>query len=333
MILAEKIMNLRKQNGWSQEELASRLDISRQSVSKWESGASVPELDKIVRLSEIFGVSTDYLLRESEETIPDVIFAQESCSETQETRRVDMAEAAAYLDTVQNSAKKMAAGVAVCVLSPVPLIVLGGMSEEKVISITENMAGAIGLTILLLVIAAATACFIMTGMNMEKYKYLETDALSLSNDTAEMAAAKKEEFEPVYRKCVVAGVTLCIISAVPLMVASAFDVEILYIYCVGILLAMVSCGTFLFVWSGTVWGSFQKLLEEGDYTREKKFSDKKNGNLKTVYWCTVTAIYLGVSFLTKRWDISWIIWVLAGVLFAAVLGIAAMMRNSSNKEE
>lgn len=64
MILAEKIIKLRKQNGWSQEELAAKLEVSRQSVSKWESAASVPELDKIIRLSEIFGVSTDYLLKD-----------------------------------------------------------------------------------------------------------------------------------------------------------------------------------------------------------------------------------------------------------------------------
>ena len=48
-MLSEKIMDLRKQRGWSQEELASRLDVSRQSVSKWESAASVPDLDKIIR--------------------------------------------------------------------------------------------------------------------------------------------------------------------------------------------------------------------------------------------------------------------------------------------
>ena len=66
MSLAEKIMNLRKKRGWSQEELASHLAISRQSVSKWESGASVPDLDKILKLSEIFNVTTDYLLKETE---------------------------------------------------------------------------------------------------------------------------------------------------------------------------------------------------------------------------------------------------------------------------
>ena len=54
MKLAEKIMTLRKQRGWSQEELAQQLSVSRQSVSKWESGASVPDLDKILKMSEIF---------------------------------------------------------------------------------------------------------------------------------------------------------------------------------------------------------------------------------------------------------------------------------------
>ena len=64
MILAEKIMEMRKKNGWSQEELAYQLGVSRQSVSKWESGASIPDLERILKLSEIFGVSTDYLLKE-----------------------------------------------------------------------------------------------------------------------------------------------------------------------------------------------------------------------------------------------------------------------------
>ena len=68
MILADKIIDLRKKNGWSQEELAEMLDVSRQSTSKWEGAQSVPDMARIVRLSEIFGVSTDYLLKDDLET-------------------------------------------------------------------------------------------------------------------------------------------------------------------------------------------------------------------------------------------------------------------------
>ena len=69
MILADKIIDLRKKQGWSQEQLAEQLGVSRQSVSKWESAMSVPDMDKIVKLSNIFGVSTDYLLKDEIEEI------------------------------------------------------------------------------------------------------------------------------------------------------------------------------------------------------------------------------------------------------------------------
>lgn len=72
MILAEKIMMLRKRNGWSQEDLANELNIFRQSVSKWESSMSVPDLDKILKLSELFGVTTDFLLKDEEEMITEL---------------------------------------------------------------------------------------------------------------------------------------------------------------------------------------------------------------------------------------------------------------------
>lgn len=67
MKLAEKIQDLRKKNGLSQEQLADQLGISRQAISKWESEQSSPDIDKIVLLSEFFQVSTDYLLKEEKD--------------------------------------------------------------------------------------------------------------------------------------------------------------------------------------------------------------------------------------------------------------------------
>lgn len=66
MNFAEKIFTLRKSNDLTQEQLAEELNVSRQSVSKWESGQAIPELEKIVSMSQIFGVTTDYLLKPSE---------------------------------------------------------------------------------------------------------------------------------------------------------------------------------------------------------------------------------------------------------------------------
>lgn len=64
MTLGEKIQDLRKKSGMSQDTLAEKLEVSRQAVSKWERDEAVPEADKIVRLAKLFGVSTDYLLME-----------------------------------------------------------------------------------------------------------------------------------------------------------------------------------------------------------------------------------------------------------------------------
>lgn len=61
--LADRIQQLRKQNGLSQEQLADKLHVSRQAVSKWESAQSQPDLDEILAMSELFQVSTDYLLK------------------------------------------------------------------------------------------------------------------------------------------------------------------------------------------------------------------------------------------------------------------------------
>ncbi len=65
MAISEKILKLRKDKGLSQEAFAEALGVSRQSVSKWESGDVLPDSDKIILMSELFGVTTDYLLKKS----------------------------------------------------------------------------------------------------------------------------------------------------------------------------------------------------------------------------------------------------------------------------
>ena len=117
MDIGGKIMTQRKLRGWSQEELANRLQVSRQSVSKWESGASTPDLDRIVAMSQLFGVSTDYLL--TGQSLPD----EELTSETLPC--VTREEALDYLDRTRRYAPRIAGAVAALVVSPAPLILMG----------------------------------------------------------------------------------------------------------------------------------------------------------------------------------------------------------------
>ena len=95
MNLSEKIFNERRKLGLSQEQFAEKMQISRQAVSKWESGQSTPDLDKIVLMSQIFGVSTDYLLKETVDTVENTesTIAGDSIYDSSNSRKNDMADA------------------------------------------------------------------------------------------------------------------------------------------------------------------------------------------------------------------------------------------------
>ena len=130
MILANKITEERKKNGWSQEELANQLGVSRQAVSKWESASSVPDLQRVLELSKLFGVTTDYLLKD--EIGPEPV-AERMVYSGEELRKVSMEEANAFLALKEKGAEIVANATTLCIISPILLIVLGAISEDQIL--------------------------------------------------------------------------------------------------------------------------------------------------------------------------------------------------------
>lgn len=315
MILAEKIIALRKRMNWSQEELAEKLDISRQSVSKWEVGATIPDLDKILKMSELFGVSTDYLLKDEMEgtDLP-------GGRDIPEGRVISVEEANAYMNTAREVCGKIATAISLFILSPVCLIQMAGMSEGSAL---EDRMAILGVIILLVVVAVGVAICIFNGMKLEKYKYIETEEFSLQYGVEGIVEKRKSEFEGRLRLSVVVGTVLCIIGVIPLLLASVFtESEGALTGCVCILLLFVAAAVHLFVRTGIVKESYDKLLQCEEYTVENKTVNKKVSFFPQAYWLIVTAIYLGYNFYTgDGWGRSWIIWPVAGVLFAALYGI------------
>ena len=331
MILSEKIIMLRKKYGWSQEELAERLDISRQSVSKWESGASIPDLERIVGMSQLFGVTTDYLLKdEMEETE----FADGMTPEITEGKVITVEEANTFLEATKKYAAHIAPAVSLCVLSPVVLLWLLGMAAAKRGAITENVAGGIGLIVLLLMVVVAVAVFLLTGIPYNKYEYLEKEKLTLQYGVSGIVEKAKETFAGTYRICITLGVVLCILGVVPLLIVSIFFGNNGYavILATDVLLIVVAIAVWLFVWSGIIWGGFQKLLQEGDYTVENKAVNRKYEHVTAIYWCVWTALYLAISLPTMRWDITWVVWPVAGVLYGALLAFLKIKNRKAEHE-
>lgn len=319
MNLADKIISLRKKNGWSQEELADRLDVSRQSVSKWESAQSTPDIDKILALSTIFDVSTDYLLKDlSDETRVEHI-----------TRRlVTMEDAKAFLSLRAQAAKQIGAATMLCILSPLPLIWLSWLSEELDL-ISEYAAAALGFTSLLLLIASACGLFTTCGMKVKPFEYLEQEEFDTEYGVISMVRQAQIDFLPTYTRFNCIGTMVCILCGIPLFLCGAVGNDTFWgPIGVMITLPMVSSGVFCFIYSGVNWAAIQKLLQEDDYTPINKHISQRMSAVSTVFWLITTACYLLWSFYTFDWYVSWIIWPVNGLLFAALrVGMRQFFRN------
>lgn len=315
MILADKIIDLRKKNGWSQEELAEKLGVSRQSVSKWESGMSVPDLNKIIAMSELFGVSTDYLVKDTlDEPTPSETAARD---DNAGTRTVSAEEANRYMDLVEIISKRIALGVALCILSPITLILLGGFSDADVMlghpAMSEGMALSLGLIVMIMLVACGVAIFIPNGLRLSEFSYLEEECITLEYGVQGIVEKRRDAYRPRFSAMITFGVVVCIVSVLPLLILGVMEAaEITLVGSLGFLMAVCALGVALMVRACYINGSFQKLLQTGDYTEEQKQGRSAlQEAISGAYWCLVTGIYLWWSFTSRDWHITWIIWVIA----------------------
>lgn len=326
MILADKIVTLRKRAGWSQEELAAQLGVSRQSVSKWEGAQSVPDMQKVVQMSRLFGVTTDYLLKE-ELGEPEPAPAESDAP----LRRVTMEQAADYLALRQAAAPKLALATLLCVLSPVALLLLAALSDRPGAALSENAAAGIGLCVLLVLVAAAVAVFITCAAQVKAYAFLETEPFETAYGVTGMVRERRAAAAPEHTRGKVAGTVLCILSAVPLFIAVCLNgPDLLYVAAVCLLLVLAGVGSAVFVSGGVYWAAMDRLLEEGDYVRPRKRQNGVAGAISSIYWLTVTAAYLLWTF-GPWWDAqpqdTWILWAVAGLLYGAVMALVRGIRK------
>ena len=321
MILADKIIELRKRSGMSQEELAEKLGVSRQSVSKWEGAQSTPDINRILQLSEIFSVSTDTLLKDEEDLPTGAAPTAEPSVETEPPlRKVSMEEANRFLAVNKKRSVLTPLGVALCILGAVPTILIECFDK------TEKLADMLGAPLLFIMVAIGVALFIISGQKMKPYDYLSKEGIDTEYGVSGMAGDKKAKYEPKHTIFIVVGVILLILSFIPtIIIDAAFpDSSTADSVSGALFFGMVALGVALLTHTGIIMGGYKKLLEEEDFSREKKQHRGFTSPAMMIYWCVITAIYLGWSFLADAWRISWIVWVLGAVLCPVV---AILFRN------
>lgn len=168
MTIGEKIQNLRKQRGMSQEQLAEALGVSRQAVSKWEAGQSVPDIDKIISICDYFGVTTDYILRNAETT-------QSQHEVAQNAYNMSEKELDENIKKKQRSALLLAIAIVLYILCVVPVIII------------ENDVGTV---LMFVMVAVATGIIVYRSTLNQKNKDDEEKEKKGKNENPTLKAVK-----------------------------------------------------------------------------------------------------------------------------------------------
>lgn len=292
-------------------------ELKEQGKSENEAiGIVISEFGNIDELMEELGIG----LTQAKETIP--------------VRHVSILEAKEFISSQREFAKMISIGVFLCILSPITLISLGSLADSHKISLQPGLAEGIGLTILFSLVAIAVAIFIIKGIGMEKYAAFAKENLELDYDAFTYVKEAQAAFRPTFATKITMGVLLCIFSVIPIVIAGtvvqdAPSTEWIFGICVSLLLVIVSIAVVIFILAGITNGAYAQLLQEGDYTPQKKTGGTLADKVASIYWPLVVAVYLLWSFLSNRWDITWMVWPVAALIFAAVSGIC----NALEKEK
>jgi len=320
VILADKIMKLRKQAGWSQEDLAMKLGVSRQSVSKWESASSIPDLNRIISLADIFGVSTDYLLKDEVEVVETVGVDKEPG-----VRMVGLEEATRYVEGKLAAARITARGVFMIICGIMPLMILVALASQDGFPISSDLAAGIGILVLLVVVAISIGFFIKASQIGQETEFIDDGDFDLEYGVHGVFKDKLGKHSSRYVTLTALGVALFIICPVPLIISGVLDSpDFTMLMMVAVLLFMVAVGVFIVVPVGARHSAYKCILQEGEYSANKRSENKRSEKLAAFYWPLVVAIYLGWSFFTMDWDRTWIVWPVAGVGFAAFVGLIGL---------
>ena len=209
MKLGQKIAGLRKKSSLSQEALAEKMNVSRQAVSKWESNQSIPDIEKIVDLSELFGVTTDYLLKNG---TPSFELPGKSSEEKIEKAlpAITDQEIDQYLEVAKKAAHFESLSIALFFLAIASLCLF-----STLVFISHNIFGTVAYIAPIIIIAIALGYFIHAKLMMHEFKSITQNKFALTSTQNDLIDSSAHEFRSKNNRRIVIGVVLCILAIIP----------------------------------------------------------------------------------------------------------------------
>lgn len=230
----------------------------------------------------------------------------------------------------------IATGVMLCILSPVILLTLLSLSKSNLIALSNNVATATGIILLLIIVAISVGLFVSSGFKLDSFEKLEYEDFSLNDELVDSVQKEKEQYAKTYATMTTVAIVIFILSAIPVIVGVFFEnkpnFESIMTGLVAITLILVAVGVFLLVKCNIIMNSYNILLQTGDYTSKNKKGRKLMNKYAAIYWLIATLLYLGYSFVTENWEHSWIVWPISGILYGILEKIFSIKNDKIASE-
>lgn len=314
MYFAKNLQYLRKRDKITQEDLADKLGVSRQSISKWETGEAYPETDKLLVLCDLFSVSLDALMR------GDLTKADEAAqAEPDAPQLTGGKEYAAHMNKFSRA---MAFGVALVLFGVAACMAISGyaQTEER-----GNLFDVLGGVAVLLFVAAAVFLFVFYGMAHDRFQK-EHPAIDNPFPEAESKAFSKKF--AVAMACLVSGILIDVAALVVFSTLIEEDIIAVGSYSKGAVVCYVVAAFFavlsLLVGGLVYYGIQSEKFKISEYNkqaereRDPSASEKLIGAINGVVMLAATAIFLVVGFVWNWWHPGWIVFPVGGIICAIV---------------
>ena len=305
----------RRQKNISQEELAEALGVSRQTVCKWETGATYPDIDKLCEIAAFLGVSTSYLLGEEGSAQPT------EATEEPPTPAPAVASPEEKADVLCHF-RRFAAMIGGATL----LILLSVALSIPLMSATRMPLPALGVGLLLAGIFAAVILYVIAGIRHDAYQKEHNGNLLFSD--AELHAEQRS-----FTAKIAVGLALIFIGVLLVVVLAFFEKEGLVILGVSGMLALIGIACYLFITAGIrrdLYTDPKKALQsEEEQKRHQKPEDAIGGIIMSL----ATVVFLLLGFAFDLWHPAWVAFPIGGVLCGCVSSIVKLSRGDRAEED
>ena len=290
MSFGEKLQQLRKEKGLSQEDLAHQLNVSRQAVSKWESQNGYPEIEKMILISDLFQVSLDYLMKEDYEE-----HENETISSFHLMTQQNIED---YLHFKKSFALRIGSSV---------LLMIVGLFIAALCADTSYQS--IGVFGFLIMVGIGVFFIIMTTLLKESKFKIENEEIKIAFNDLQNLQEQYQHFHKYFTLAIAGGVLLIIVSlACIVLLHETFPqyeniLGAQFLLCIGI-------AVFLFIYFGILKDTYQFLIHNKAYMKAKK----KEQQIENIYAFTMplaAILYMIMGFTQNWWHPGWVIFPLA----------------------